>query len=241
MGFLSLANVEAAAVATPLSQLLREGTRERHERVEHAAVINRFVVVKVPSPETAGTTEEREARTRALADYREVYRLFLLAAHGFEAAVVKRLADSPVHEQALASGWADEATPSTSLVRADLEGVYGPGAAGSLPVMEGLPEIRSLAEYAGMEYVRRGSRAGGAVIGAVVAYNLGFSREHGASFLQQHGKDTKRVLVEFKSWVDSLPLSETDARDAVASANATFLAVEEWHRHLERTLIRRRA
>lgn len=237
---MSLANAEAAAVAVPLSQLLREGTRERHDHVEHAAVINRFIVVKVPSPETAGTAEERDARTRALADYREVYRLFLLAAHGFEAAVVQRLGESPVHEQAVASGWSDEATPSTALVRADLEAVFGPGAVGSLPVMDGLPEIRTLAEYAGMEYVRRGSRAGGAVIGAVVAHNLGLSREHGASFLQQHGRDTKRRLLEFKSWVDSLPLSETDARDAVTSANATFLAVEAWHRHLERTLIRRK-
>lgn len=229
----------APATATPLSVRLREETRERHDKVEHAAVINRYVVVKVPSPDTAPTPSEREARERALADYREVYRLFLVSAHGFEAAVLGKLAASPVAAQAAASGWSDEAVPSTALIRADLERVFGAGAAGALPAMDGLPEIRTLADYAGMEYVRRGSRAGGAVIGAVVTHNLGFTRDHGASFLRQYGRDTKRVLVAFKSWVDSLPFSAAEARDAVTAANATFLAVERWHRHLERTAIRR--
>lgn len=238
---MSIGNPEAGATtaAMPLSQRLREETRERHEKVEHAAVINRFIVVKVPSPDTAGSAPERDARERALAEYREVYRLFLVSAHGFEAAVLDRLAASPVLEQARSSGWADEATPSTALIRDDLASVFGPGSADRLPAMDGLPEIRTLADWAGMEYVRRGSRAGGAVIGAVVTHNLGFTREAGASFLQQYGKDTRRVLVAFKAWVDSLPLSETESRDAVTSANATFLAVERWHRHLERTLIRK--
>lgn len=225
--------------AAPLSARLREETRERHDRVEHAAVINRFVVVKVPAPESAATPADRDARERALADYREVYRLFLVSAHGFEAAVLDKLAASPVAAQAAASGWADEAVPSTDLIRADLEGVFGPGSAHSLPAMDGLPEIRTLADFAGMEYVRRGSRAGGAVIGAVVTHNLGFTREHGASFLQQYGRDTKRVLVAFKAWVDALPFSAAEARDAITAANATFLAVERWHRRLEREYIRR--
>ncbi len=230
---------EAVPAVTPLSARLRAETRERHDQVEHAAVINRFVVVRVPAPGSAPEGAERDARQRALADYREVYRLFLLASHGFEAAVLDRLAGSSVHEGARESGWSDEDVPAPLLIRDDLRQVFGPDAIGSLPGMEGLPEVRSLAEYAGMEYVRRGSRAGGAVIGAVVAHNLGFTREHGASFLLQYGRDTRRVLVAFKEWVDSLPFSEAEARDAVASANATFLAVERWHRHLERTLIRR--
>lgn len=233
------AGAPGTATAAPLSQRLREETRERHDRVEHAALINRLVVVKVPSPETAPTPAEREARERALADYREVYRLFLVSAHGFEAAVLAELAASSVAAPAAASGWADEATPSTALIRDDLERVFGPGAAAGLPPMDGLPEVRTLADYAGMEYVRRGSRAGGAVIGAVVTHNLGFTREHGASFLQQYGRDTKRVLTAFKAWVDSLPFSPAEARDAVTAANATFLAVERWHRHLERTHIRK--
>jgi len=236
---MSLASAIDATAATPLSVRLREETRERHDRVEHAAVINRFVVVRVPSPESAPAPTERDARLRALADYREVYRLFLVSAHGFEAAVLDRLAGSPVAAEAVASGWADEATPAPALIRGDLERVFGAGAADGLPAMEGLPDVRTLADYAGMEYVRRGSRAGGAVIGAVVTHNLGFTRENGASFLQQYGRDTKRVLVAFKAWVDSLPLSEAEMRDAVTAANATFLAVERWHRHLERTLIRR--
>lgn len=224
---------------TPLSLRLRAETRERHDRVEHAAVINRFVVVRVPAPAEAATATERDARERALTDYREVYRLFLIASHGFEAAVLARLAGSPVHERACSSGWSDEERTAPTLIRDDLVQVFGPGAADGLPEMDGLPEVRTLADYAGMEYVRRGSRAGGAVIGAVVGHNLGLTREHGASFLQQYGRDTKRVLLEFKAWVDSLPFDAGEARDAVIAANATFLAVERWHRHLEHTLIRR--
>lgn len=226
------------ATAAPLSLRLREGTRERHDSVEHAAAINRLIVVKVPSPESAGSPQEREARVRALAEYREAYRLFLISAHGFEAAVVERLAFSGAFEQAKASGYADEGTPSTVLIRKDLERVYGNAASAGLPEMNGLPEVRTLAEFAGMEYVRRGSRAGGAVIGAVVSHNLGFDRESGASFLQQYGKDTKRVLVAFKEWVDSLPLSKADCLAAIRSANETFLAVERWHRQLERDYLR---
>jgi heme oxygenase len=232
------AGLAGAATAAPLSLRLREGTRERHDSVEHAAAINRLIVVKVPRPESATSPQEREARVRALAEYREAYRLFLLSAHGFEAAVVAQLAGSQVFEAAKASGYADEGTPSTVLIRKDLERVFGPTSAAGLPVMEGLPAVGSLAEFAGMEYVRRGSRAGGAVIGAVVAHNLGFDRESGASFLQQHGKDTRRVLVAFKEWVDSLPLSEADCLAAVKSANETFLAVERWHRQLERDFLR---
>ena len=224
--------------AAPLSLRLREGTRERHESVEHAAAINRLIVVKVPPPEAAETSKEREARVRARAEYREAYRLFLLSAYGFEAAVVERLTGSQAFEEARASGYADEGIPSTVLIRKDLERVFGRASAAAMPVLEGLPAVGSLAEFAGMEYVRRGSRAGGAVIGAVVTHNLGFDRESGASFLQRYGKDTKRVLVAFKEWVDSLPLSEADCLAAVKSANETFLAVERWHRQLERDFLR---
>ena len=230
--------LSGAPAVAPLSLRLREGTRERHDSVEHAAAINRLIVVKVPSPESAATPQEREARVRALAEYREAYRLFLISAHGFEAAVVERLAGSQAFETAKASGYADEGTASTLLIQQDLARVFGAASAAGLPTMSGLPEVRSLAEFAGMEYVRRGSRAGGAVIGAVVTHNLGLDRESGASFLQQYGKDTRRVLVAFKEWVDSLPLSEADCLAAVKSANETFLAVERWHRQLERDFLR---
>jgi heme oxygenase len=223
------------AIATPtLSQRLREETRARHEAVEHAAAINRLIVVRVPPPGEAATAAERSLRERALADYREVYRLFLLSAHGFEHAVTTRLERSPAHAAALASGWSDETVPSTALIRADLAGVFGAAGAGPYPEMDGLDAPRTLAAFAGMEYVRRGSRAGGAVVGSVVTHNLGFTREQGASFLQQYGRDTRRVLTAFKAWLDALPFGKDEANEAVESANATFLAVERWHRRLER-------
>ena len=99
--------------------------------------------------------------------------------------------------------------------------------------MEGLPAVRTLPELAGVEYVRRGSRAGGAVIAAVVERNLRLTREHGASFLAQYGKQTRAVLVSLKTWLDALPFSEAETEAAVIAARATFEAVQQYHGRLE--------
>lgn len=217
----------------PLSVQLRETTREVHERVEHASAINRLVVVRVPDPAAAASAAERTERTQARADYREVYRAFLVSAHGFEAAVGAALAASPALAAARASGWSEEAPTGADLARADLAEVFGTPAATGLPVPGNLPAPQSLAEFAGMEYVRRGSRAGGAVIGAVVAHNLGFTAESGARFLLRYGKGTRAMLVDFRAWLDGLPLGADEVRAALDSAAATFAAVERWHRVLD--------
>jgi heme oxygenase len=81
--------------------------------------------------------------------------------------------------------------------------------------------------------VRRGSRAGGALIGSVVSHNLGFTREHGATFLCRYGRETRAVLDTFRAWADGLTLDETGRRESVAAAIATFQAVERWHTRLE--------
>lgn len=217
----------------PLSQLLRESTREVHERVEQASDLNRWIVVRIPSAPAPATAAEAEARARARADYRIVYREFLLAAHGFEAAAHASLATSPAREEAMAAGWEDESPPASELIRTDLVRAFGAGAADGLPVAPGLPQPRTLAEFAGLEYVRRGSRAGAAVIGAVVAHNLGLGREDGAGFLLRYGRGTRAVLDALRSWLDGLGLDEAGMRAATASAAATFAAVENWHRSLD--------
>lgn len=222
------------ATATALSLRLREETHAPHARVERATEFNRLVVVRVPAPDEAAEAAERAARERALADYREVYRLFLLASYGFEAAVLAHLAASPALAAARAAGWADEDPTSTALLRDDLATVFGLPHDAPLAHMEGLPPAGSLAAFAGIEYVRRGSRAGGAVIGAVVAHNLRLTRERGASFVLRHGRETKRHLQALRDWLDALPLAEPGRREAVRAAAATFAAVERWHRRLER-------
>ncbi len=231
--------VERDAHATlPLSARLHEGTREVHERVEHTASFNRLVVVRLPAPEPAAPRAEHERFARAREEYREIYRRFLVASHGFECAVTERLAGSRAHAAAVASGWAPEARDPAALVRDDLACVFGPAAAAELPRMDGLPEADSLATFAGIEYVRRGSRAGGAVIAAVVEKNLGLTREGGGSFLMQYGRETRAVLVAMRAWLDGLPLSERECRDAIAAAGDTFAAAERWHARLDAAFAR---
>lgn len=232
---MTLNETRAAAEAPPtgpppLSLRLKEGTREAHDSVERAASFNRLIVVRIPG-EDAGAGGAR--RAQAVAEYREIYRRFLLGAHGFEAAVNRALETSPALADALRSGYAAEENEPTALIRADLLEVFGPDAVRAAGVMDGLPAVRTLAELAGVEYVRRGSRAGGAVIAAVVQNNLGLTRERGASFLAQYGKRTRGVLVALKTWIDSLELDEDGSARAVETASATFAAVEAWHLRLE--------
>lgn len=227
------------APARPLSQRLHEGTREAHERVEHTASFNRLVVVRLPATEGDAPAAERERLAVARGEYLEVYRRFLVASHGFEAAVNAALASSPALGDAIAAGWSSEAHDPAALVRADLAAVFGASAAATLPAMVPLAVPGTLAEFAGTEYVRRGSRAGGAVIAAVVEKNLGFHRARGASFLAQYGRDTRRVLMALRAWLDGLALDEGGARTAIAAAGETFEAVGRWHEQLEAAFERR--
>ena len=216
----------------PLSLRLREETRRAHESVERAAAFNRLVVVRIPA---AGGSAPGIARQheRARAEYREVYRRFLIAAHGFEAAADLRFQGSAARAQAIASGFPEESIEPVRMIREDLARLFGTAAAHDLPRMDDLPEAPALPELAGMEYVRRGSRAGGAVIGGVVRANLGLGPADGAGFLGGYGSRTKSVIVAFKDWLDGLPLEEAEMTRAVAAATRTFEAVERWHLRLE--------
>jgi heme oxygenase len=216
-----------------LAARLRERTREVHERVEHTASFNRLIVVRLPDPATLVDPGERARRERAGAEYREVYRRFLVAAHGFEEGVERALAASPALAAARATGLETETPSGAALIRDDLALGFGLDAA-ALPRMEAPPAPATLGALAGMEYVRRGSRAGGAVIGAAVHHNLGLTRERGAAFLLRYGRETRAVIGRFKDWLDGLGLDEREADAAETAAIATFEAVERWHRALER-------
>lgn len=233
---LSPAGAVAPAVpdARPLSLRLREDTRAAHESVERAASFNRLVVVRVPEAAPEASPADARRRERALAEYREVYRRFLVAAHGFEAGADRRVAESPALAEARAAGYAPEPMDPVARIREDLARVFGPGALGGLAAMDGLPPLGSVPALAGLEYVRRGSRMGGAVIGAVVRHNLGLDAATGAGFLGHYGNDTRRVVTGYKAWLDGLALDERGMREAVATAVATFAAVERWHLALER-------
>jgi len=223
---MTTAPIPTAASAVPqLSQRLREGTREVHEAIEQGASFNRLIVVRIPDDDSA-------PKERARVEYREIYRRFLIASYGFELAIRTRLETSPAFSVALAAGYATEIDDPVARIEDDLVGlgVHDPGPFG---IMTGLPEAPTLAEWVGIDYVRRGSRAGGAVIAAAVVHNLGLTRESGAGFLGMYGKDTRRVLTAMRAWIDSLPLEGADADRAVAAAVATFEATGAWHKLLE--------
>lgn len=217
----------ATSRGTGLAQRLREETRAIHERVETAASFNRLIVVTLPA-DVAGADLEA-----ARAEYREVLWLFLVAAFGFEAAVDERLRSSPAVGEALASGWRPEPTNPVGRLSDDVRVLWGERAASALRPADGLPPVRTLGEFAGMEYVRRGSRAGGAVIAHAVQRNLGLDAGHGASFLGQYGKQTRAVLDELRAWLDGLPLDAAAQDGAVRTALATFEAVGRQHLRIE--------
>jgi len=225
--------VAAESPAPSLSALLRDRTREAHERVETLASFNRRIVERLPQLAADAPESERQRLALARADYREAYRQFLLAAHEFEAALEARLAESPALAEAVARGYAAETHAPAALLRADLAHVFGAAAAAEAGVMPGIAPIRTLAELAGIEYVRRGSRAGAAVIGAAVRANLGLTREAGASFLLHYGRETRPVIEAFKRWLDGLPLAADEAKVAIARAIATFEAVGRAHQRIE--------
>lgn len=216
----------------PLSVLLKDGTREVHEHVERAASFNRLIVVRMPDADVASELSAA-MRDKLLVEYREIYRRFMIGAYGFESAVNAALKTSPALAAAVAAGFEFEANDPVELIREDVRTVFGAAALDGVQVMQGLPAMRTLPELAGVEYVRRGSRAGGAVIAAVVERNLGLTREHGASFLAQYGKQTRSVLVALKAWLDALPFSAEETAVAVAAARATFEAVQNYHLQLE--------
>lgn len=224
--------VPESAARLPLSVQLKHGTREVHEHVERAASFNRLIVVRMPDADPASGLSAA-MRDKLILEYREIYRRFMIGAYGFESAVNAALQASPALAAAIAAGFAFEAHDPVELIREDMRVVFGAAALDGVQVMQGLPAIHTLPELAGVEYVRRGSRAGGAVIAAVVERNLGLTREHGASFLAQYGKQMRGVLVALKAWLDALPFSEAETAVAVDAARATFEAVQNYHLQLE--------
>jgi heme oxygenase len=225
----------ATPAATPLSMRLRLETHAAHEHVERAASFNRLIVVRIPESAPDAPPAERRRAEQAREQYREVYRVFLTATYGFEAAVLDALAFSPAAEAACASGYPPEAALATDLIRADVASVFGAEATGALVAMPGLPMPLTLPELVGIEYVRRGSRMGGAVIASVVEQTLGLDRAHGASFLGQYGRETRAAFGAVRAWIDGLTFTSAEAAAAVAAAGRTFEAIGEWHRRMERS------
>ncbi len=208
----------------PLSRLLRDATSEVHAEVENGTEFNRLIVTLLPGVGSAGLSESVR---RARAQYMQVYETFLVAAYGFETAVLDAIGSSGF----LQESYVEEAAHTPTLILRDLAEL--PHRKLKLGTMRGLPVVSSLAELAGVEYVRRGSRKGNAVIARSVHRNLGLTAENGAAFLNMNGRETAPRFELVRNWLDAMPLSESEREIAIASAIETFRCVGRWHKMVE--------
>ena len=216
----SVAPLDPARKQLPLSAHLKHATVAIHEQIEHGSKITREIVVKVPGD-------------ASIDQYREAYKQFLLSAYSFEAGVLDRVKRFHQTTDLLELGYESEAADAAELILKDLAHLSGGNAVSYPALMTNLPALNSVADLAGIEYVRRGSRNGNAFIAHIVRQNLNLGPGSGASFLNLDAGQTKAHWDAFKLWLDALELSPAETERAVAIAIATFQAVGEWHRKYE--------
>ena len=183
-----------------LSTLLKEATNELHHEVEHGSEVNRRIVTKIRG-EGAEATNEREA-------YRAAYLQFLKAAYGLEHAVLTAVNTFMLKNGLETYGYFPELADGSVLSREDIEVMTDQQQ--QLETPQDFPEITSVAQLAGIEYVRRGSRNGNAYIAHAIRGNLGLGAENGAAFLNLDNGLTKPNWERFKTWLDSLQLSDSE-------------------------------
>ena len=179
-----------------IHQCLRDSTRADHLRLES--------VLNLLDPELT----------------RERYRRVLGAFHGFYApleAQFRRFCRST----ALTSGFA--LPRRAALLEADLESLgWSPAASNDEP----LPEIQSMAEFAGRLYVVEGAALGGQVLARGLADRWNLQSRKGLAFFTGSGAHTGRRWQRVLAWLESVAQSGANSRDIVAAASATFRSLE---------------
>ncbi|MBK6765384.1 MAG: biliverdin-producing heme oxygenase [bacterium] len=207
-----------------LSARLKTATIDLHHEVEHGSEVNRRIVTKIKS-------EGGDAGTlRAV--YRDSYVAFLTAAYGFEHAVLTAVHEFGILADLAAQGYFAEHVDASALIQEDLEKLGYETAALAAPA--DFLKITCVAELAGVEYVRRGSRNGNAYIAHAVRGNLGRGAENGAAFLNLDSGQTRPNWERFRAWLDELSLDEHERQIAIDAALATFRAVGRWHEHISK-------
>ncbi|MBL0062546.1 MAG: biliverdin-producing heme oxygenase [bacterium] len=202
-----------------LSTRLKEATNELHHEVEHGSEVNRRIVTKVRVDDDDADKQRTE--------YRDAYIHFLKAAYGFEHAVLREVKNFMMQNDLETYGYFPELVDSSVLAREDFEILTDQQE--QLRAPTDFPEIRTLADLAGVEYVRRGSRNGNAYIAHAVRGNIGVGAENGAAYLNLDQGQTRPNWEKFKTWLDSLALNEQEQAQAVNTALETFRAVGRWH------------
>lgn len=103
----------------------------------------------------------------------------------------------------------------------------------NLPVIPSLPAISTPAHALGSMYVIEGSTLGGKLIAKHMNQYLGVTAEKGCAFFSAYGNQAAHYWREFSEMVE-LHVSASEIDTVIASACATFNAMQYWLCHTER-------
>jgi len=91
-----------------------------------------------------------------------------------------------------------------------------------------LPAVTSLAKSAGVLYVLEGSTLGGQLISRHLNHNLGLTSDRGGRFYAGYGAENGRMWGQFRHWLNSLSLEESQVHQAARAAVRTFEGLDLW-------------
>lgn len=154
----------------------------------------------------------------------DAYRRRLAQFFGFYKPVEERLLDG---RGPLAPWLAVQARRKTPLLEADIHAL-GQLATALLPLCTKLPPLNSAAECFGCLYVLEGATLGGLIISRHVGQKLGVAARSGGAFFCGYGEQTGAMWQQFRAAITAFSLQTDDQDAVVASARATFEALQHW-------------
>jgi heme oxygenase len=182
---------------------LKEATRTHHDRMER-------------DPLSRGLNQAQPTHA--------YYLQVLSAYYGFYAPLEQRL-QAAVDWQA--HGFDLHPRLKTDLLVHDLLALGATGVSiAQIPHCPLLPPLSDLPTALGCLYVLEGSTLGGQLMARHLAATLELDATNGAAFFNSYGPEVGPMWKAFRSFVDAQP--ESSAPAIIASACATFSALEHW-------------
>lgn len=193
-----------------LLPLLREKTRDLHERLEQ----------RLNLPDSL--------------DSREEYARLLAAFYGFYAPIEKFLTEHPGLRED--TGLCFSSRRKSGYLETDLRFLgFGDCALKQIPRCTVLPAMNSTASAIGCAYVLEGATLGGQIIGRHLETRLGLHRGAGVAFFYCYGDATAAMWQQFRRGAEAFAereaaagQAEPVAREATVAARATFERLEAW-------------
>ncbi len=122
-----------------------------------------------------------------------------------------------------------EARRKLPLIASDLVAVgVPPAAVAALPRCQYLPACDQQAVAFGRAYVFEGATLGGRMLLPLVEERLGWSAQHGASFLASYGANVTPMWARFAAALEAACTTPGARAAAATAATATFEALEQW-------------